>query len=55
MPARLRLADLLAAASVACDLGFGLPPETAMRSCLLATGLARKLRLPEEDDRKSVG
>jgi HD-GYP domain-containing protein (c-di-GMP phosphodiesterase class II) len=48
MPARLRLADLLAGLSVASDLGFGLPPETAMRSCLLATGLARKLGLSEE-------
>jgi HD-GYP domain-containing protein (c-di-GMP phosphodiesterase class II) len=49
MPARLRLADLLAGLSVACDLGFGLPPETAMRSCLLATGLARKLGLSEDE------
>jgi HD-GYP domain-containing protein (c-di-GMP phosphodiesterase class II) len=49
MPARLRLADLLAGLSVASDLGFGLPPETAMRSCLLATGLARKLDLPEDE------
>jgi HD domain len=49
MPARLRLADLLAGLSVASDLGFGLPPETAMRSCLLATGLARKLGLTEEE------
>jgi HD-GYP domain-containing protein (c-di-GMP phosphodiesterase class II) len=48
MSARLRLADLLGGLSVASDLGFGLPPETAMRSCLLATGLARKLGLPEE-------
>jgi HD-GYP domain-containing protein (c-di-GMP phosphodiesterase class II) len=49
MPARLRLADLLAGLSVASDLGFGLPPETAMRSCLLATGLARKLDLSENE------
>jgi HD domain len=49
MPARLRLADLLAGLSVASDLGFGLPPETAMRSCLLATGLARKLDLSEDE------
>src|SRR5918992_3843569 len=49
MPARLRLADLIAGLSVASDLGFGLPPETAMRSCLLATGLARKLGLAEEE------
>jgi HD-GYP domain-containing protein (c-di-GMP phosphodiesterase class II) len=49
VPARLRLADLLAGLSVASDLGFGLPPETAMRSCLLATGLARKLGLSEDE------
>jgi HD-GYP domain-containing protein (c-di-GMP phosphodiesterase class II) len=49
MPTRLRLADLLAGLSVASDLGFGLPPETAMRSCLLATGLARKLGLSEDE------
>jgi HD-GYP domain-containing protein (c-di-GMP phosphodiesterase class II) len=49
VPARLRLADLLAGLSVASDLGFGLPPETAMRSCLLATGLARKLVLSEDE------
>jgi HD-GYP domain-containing protein (c-di-GMP phosphodiesterase class II) len=46
---RLRLADLLAGLSIASDLGFGLAPETAMRSCLIATGLARALGLPEND------
>jgi HD-GYP domain-containing protein (c-di-GMP phosphodiesterase class II) len=45
----LRLADLLAGLSVASDLGFGLPPETAMRSCIVATGAARALDLPERD------
>ena len=39
LPARFRLSDLLAGLSVACDLGFGLPPEEAMRSCLVATAL----------------
>ena len=39
----LRLSDLLAALSVATDLGMGQPPEKALRSCLLATGLARAL------------
>jgi HD-GYP domain-containing protein (c-di-GMP phosphodiesterase class II) len=47
-PSRLRLADLLAGLSVACDLGFGLPPEEAMRSCLVATALARRMGLEEE-------
>jgi HD-GYP domain-containing protein (c-di-GMP phosphodiesterase class II) len=46
---RLRLADLLGGLSIASDLGFGLPPETSMRSCLLATGLARKLGLAEDE------
>jgi HD-GYP domain-containing protein (c-di-GMP phosphodiesterase class II) len=48
LPATLRLADLLAGLSVACDLGFGLPPEEAMRSCLVATALARKMDLGED-------
>lgn len=49
MSARLRLADLLGGLSIVADLGFGLPPETAMRSCLIATALARKLDLPEDE------
>jgi HD-GYP domain-containing protein (c-di-GMP phosphodiesterase class II) len=49
MPPRLRLADLLAGLSIATDLGFGLPPETAMRSCLIATRLARAHGLAEHD------
>ncbi|MGP4089895.1 HD domain-containing phosphohydrolase [Streptomyces sp. KR55] len=44
---QLRLMDLLAALPVATDLGMGRPPETAIRSCLLATGLARALDLPD--------
>jgi hypothetical protein len=47
--AGLRLADLLGGLSIACDLGFGLPPEEAMRSCLIATALARRLGLPEPE------
>jgi HD-GYP domain-containing protein (c-di-GMP phosphodiesterase class II) len=43
----LRLADLLAALSVATDLGMGHEPEKAVRSCLLATHLARSCGLPE--------
>jgi HD-GYP domain-containing protein (c-di-GMP phosphodiesterase class II) len=46
---RLRLADLLAGLSVASDLGFGLPPETAMRACVVGTALARRMGLPEEE------
>ena len=44
-----RLADLLGGLSVACDLGFGLPAEEAMRSSLIATALARRLGLPESE------
>ncbi len=43
----LRLADLLAALSVATDLGTGQEPEKAIRSCLLATELARTCGLTE--------
>lgn len=37
----LRLADLLAALSRVTDLGMGQPPDTAVRTCVLATRLAR--------------
>jgi HD-GYP domain-containing protein (c-di-GMP phosphodiesterase class II)/DNA-binding CsgD family transcriptional regulator len=47
----LRLADLLAGLSVACDLGFSLPPEEAMRSCLIATSLGRRMGMDEEEAR----
>ena len=47
----LRLSDILAALSVTTDLGMGQAPEKGVRSCLLATGLARALGLPGEDVR----
>jgi HD-GYP domain-containing protein (c-di-GMP phosphodiesterase class II) len=53
MPPRVRLADMLAGLSIAIDLGFGLPPESAMRSCLVATRLARAYGLAEPDVRDS--
>jgi HD-GYP domain-containing protein (c-di-GMP phosphodiesterase class II) len=46
---RLRLADLLAALSLETDLGMGHPPEEAIRTCLLATGLARRNGLMDAD------
>ncbi len=49
MSDRLRLADLLGGLSIAADLGFALPPEEAMRSCLIATGLAQQLELAEAE------
>lgn len=45
--------ELLAALSVTTDLGMGQPPETALRSSLLANGLARAMDLPEEDVRNA--
>jgi hypothetical protein len=49
MPERLRLADIIGGLSVVSDLGYGLPPEEAMRSCLIATGLARAMGLSDQD------
>ena len=53
VPAPVRLVDLLAGLSIAIDLGFGLPPETAMRSCLVATRLARAHGLADTEVRDS--
>jgi HD-GYP domain-containing protein (c-di-GMP phosphodiesterase class II) len=53
VPARVRLADLLAGLSIAIDLGFGLPPESAIRAGLVATRLARAHGLDESDVRDS--
>ncbi len=47
----LRLSELLAALSLVTDLGMGFPPEHAARNCLLATGLARAMDLPETEVR----
>jgi HD-GYP domain-containing protein (c-di-GMP phosphodiesterase class II) len=41
----VRLADLLAGLSLISDHGLGLPPDDAVRSCLVATALARRLGL----------
>jgi len=45
--------DLLAALSVTTDLGMGQPPETALRSSLLATALARTMALPDDEVRNA--
>ena len=45
--AKLRLAELLGGLSMVADLGFGLPPETAVRSCLVGAALARRLDLDD--------
>jgi HD-GYP domain-containing protein (c-di-GMP phosphodiesterase class II) len=44
----LRLAELLAALSLATDLAMNFPPETALRTCLLAVNIARDLGLSDE-------
>jgi hypothetical protein len=46
--APLRLADLLASVSLLSDLGFPLPPEKSMRSTTMATALARRMGLDEQ-------
>jgi HD-GYP domain-containing protein (c-di-GMP phosphodiesterase class II) len=43
----LRLADLLASVSLVADLGFALPPEESMRTCIIGTAVARRLGLDE--------
>jgi hypothetical protein len=48
MHGQLRLADLLGGPSIVADLGFGLPPEEAMRSCLIGTALARQVGAVEQ-------
>jgi HD-GYP domain-containing protein (c-di-GMP phosphodiesterase class II) len=46
-PGTLRLAELLGPLSLVTDMGMGVPDESAMRACLVATGLARRMSLPE--------
>ncbi len=45
-PARPRRAELLAATSLAIDLGLGQPMEHMLRACVLGTRLAGRLHLP---------
>jgi HD-GYP domain-containing protein (c-di-GMP phosphodiesterase class II) len=45
MTSRLRLAELMAALSLATDLGMGQPLEQALRTCLIAIELARRMQL----------
>ena len=49
MNEEVRLADLLAAMSLISDMGLGLPPENAMRSCLMGAALARVINLDESE------
>jgi HD-GYP domain-containing protein (c-di-GMP phosphodiesterase class II) len=43
-----RLAELLAGLSLATDMGVGVPPETSLRACLVATRLGARLGLAGE-------
>jgi hypothetical protein len=45
-PARHRLAEVVAAISLATDLGMGQPLQHALRTCLIATRLADEADLP---------
>jgi HD-GYP domain-containing protein (c-di-GMP phosphodiesterase class II) len=45
----LRLAEVLAGLSLVTDLAMGQAPEKAIRSCLVATHLARDMDLPEPE------
>lgn len=46
---QLRLADLLAALSLAADLAVELPPEHVLRSCYIGMRIAAELGLPDEE------
>ena len=45
----IRLAELVAALSVATDLGMGQPMEFALSSCVLAMRIGEKLGLSDEE------
>ena len=49
----VRLAEVLAALSLATDLGMGQPMEHMLRQCLIALRLAERLGL-DDDDRRVV-
>lgn len=49
MPETLRLAELMAALSLATDLGMGQPLEQALRTCLIALALGERLDLGPDD------
>ena len=47
----MRLAEITGAIAIAADAGIGYPPETALRTCLVAVALARAMALDEEEIR----
>jgi HD-GYP domain-containing protein (c-di-GMP phosphodiesterase class II) len=46
---RLRLAELIAALSLATDLGLGLPQEHVLRQCRIALGLAERVGVDDAE------
>ena len=48
-PSEFRLAELVAAISLATDLGMGQPMEQALRTCLISVGLGERLALNPAD------
>lgn len=50
MPEALRLAEVMAALSLATDLGMGQPLEQALRTCLIAMALADRAGLSNEEE-----
>jgi hypothetical protein len=46
---RFRLADLLGGLSLVSDLGYGVPTETARRTAVIGTDLARRMGLPDDE------
>jgi hypothetical protein len=44
----VRLAELVAALSLGIDLGFGQPMEHVLRQCLIATRVAERVGLDEQ-------
>jgi HD-GYP domain-containing protein (c-di-GMP phosphodiesterase class II) len=49
MTQRLRLAELMAALSLATDLGMGQPLDQALRTCLIAIELAERMGLESDE------
>jgi len=49
MTQQLRLAELMAALSLATDLGMGQPLEQALRTCLIAIELAERMGLTKDE------
>jgi HD-GYP domain-containing protein (c-di-GMP phosphodiesterase class II)/DNA-binding CsgD family transcriptional regulator len=47
--AQVRLSEVIAAVSLGADLGLGQPMEHVLRSCVIATRFARRLKVSEDD------